>query len=144
MAKIIVEPYLFFSGNTREAMEFYKGVFGGELTINTIGDLPEGTPTMPGSKPEDVVHASLRSGAIDLMATDSRTASPKAAKIELSLGGTDEQQMRKIFDALAEGGKVRMPLAKQFWGDIFGSLSDKYGIDWMMNIGTNAQPLQED
>jgi PhnB protein len=138
MAKVTVEPYLFFDGNTREAMEFYKSVFGGELTISAIADLPEGTQTMPGSKPEDVVHASLKGGAIDLMATDSRTASPKAAKVELSLGGTDEEQMRKIFDALSAGGKVRMPLDKQFWGDIFGSLSDKYGVDWMMNIGTNA------
>jgi PhnB protein len=137
MAKVTVEPYLFFKGNTREAMEFYKSVFGGELAISTIGELPEGAQTMPGSKPEDVVHASLRGGDIALMATDSSIASDKAAKVELSLGGTDEAHMREIFDKLSAGGKVRMPLAKQFWGDIFGSLSDKYGVDWMMNIGDN-------
>ena len=53
-----------------------------------------------------------------------------------TLGGTDEAQMRKIFDGLAKGGKVRMPLEKQFWGDIFGNLTDKYGVEWMMNIGS--------
>lgn len=142
MAKVIIEPYLFFKGNTREAMEFYKSVFGGELHITTIAELPEGTPTMPGSKPENVVHASLRGGAINLMATDSQTASDHAAKIELSLGGTDEAQLREIFNKLSDGGKVKMELKKQFWGDIFGSLTDKYGIDWMMNIGDNAQGQQ--
>lgn len=140
MSKVIVEPYLFFKGNCREAMEFYKSVFGGELTISTIGEAPKGTPTMPGSKPTDVMHASLRGGAINLMATDSQMASEHAAKIELSLGGTDEKQMREIFEKLSEGGEVRMQLKKQFWGDTFGSLRDKYGIDWMMNIGDTAQP----
>jgi len=137
MAYVTLQPYLFFAGNTREAMEFYKSVFGGDLDINTIGDLPEGTQTMPGAKPEDVVHAKLHGGAVTLMATDSRMASAKAAKIELCLGGADESKMREIFDKLAAGGNVRMPLAKQHWGDIFGSLSDKYGVDWMVNIGTS-------
>jgi PhnB protein len=55
--------------------------------------------------------------------------------VELSLGGTDEPRLRAMFDALAEGGTVRMPLAEQFWGDTFGSLTDRFGIHWMMNIG---------
>lgn len=139
MAKVVCEPYLFFKGNAREAMEFYKDVFGGELFVSAIAEAPKGTPTMPGSKPTDVMHASLRGGAINLMATDSQNASPKAAKIELSLGGTDEAKMHEIFDKLSDGGEVKMKLGKQFWGDTFGSLTDKYGIDWMMNIGTNAQ-----
>ncbi|MBX4190725.1 VOC family protein, partial [Candidatus Saccharibacteria bacterium] len=63
--------------------------------------------------------------------------SDKAAKVELSLGGTDEAEMRKMFDKLAEGGKVKMPLEKQFWGDIYGQITDKYNLDWMMNIGDN-------
>lgn len=134
MANISVEPYLFFKGNARDAMEFYKSVFGGELTVS------EADPDKMGDMPNKdwfkgkLMHASLK-GPINIMATDSLMASDKSAKVELSLGGKDEAFMRKIFDALAEGGKVRMALEKQFWGDIFGTLTDKYGVDWMMNIG---------
>ncbi len=133
MANISVEPYLFFKGKAKEAMEFYKSVFGGELEVSTMADSPK-EAQMPGANPTDVMHASLK-GPVNLMASDSSKASDKAAKVELSLGGTDEAQMRKIFDGLAGGGQVRMPLKKQFWGDIFGSVTDKYGVDWMMNIG---------
>jgi PhnB protein len=137
MGKLSLEPYIFFQGNCQEAMDFYKSVFGGELTMQTVSEAPKEMQAMPGAKPTDVMHASLKGGAVDLMASDGSKASPKAAKVELSLGGTDEAEMRKIFDALAEGGEVKMPLAKQYWGDIFGSLSDKYGVDWLMNIGSN-------
>lgn len=133
MAYISIEPYLFFKGNAKEAMEFYKSVFGGDLQISTMGDTPK-EAQMPGADPNSVMHASLK-GPVNLMASDSPKASNKTAKVELSLGGTDEAQMRKVFDALAEGGTVRMPLEKQFWGDVFGNLTDKYGVDWMMNIG---------
>lgn len=132
MAKLSLEPYLYFKGNAREAMEFYKSVFGGELSLSTFRDTPGTNP----ANPDWLVHASLKGGAVDLMATDSQNASDKSAKVELSLGGTDEAKMREIFDKLAEGGKVKTQLDKQFWGDIFGTLTDKYGVDWMMNIGS--------
>jgi PhnB protein len=135
MSEITLEPYLFFKGNAKEAMEFYKSVFGGELEVSTMADSPK-EAQMPGANPTDVMHASLK-GPVNLMASDSTMASDKTAKVELSLGGTDEAQMRKIFEALAAGGKVRMPLEKQFWGDLFGNLTDKYSVDWMMNIGSN-------
>lgn len=134
MANISIEPYLFFNGNAREAMEFYKSVFGGELQVT------EADPAQMGDMPNKdwfkgkLMHASLK-GPVNLMATDSPKASAKSAKVELSLGGTDEAKMREIFDKLSAGGKVNMPLEKAFWGDIFGSLQDKYGVDWMMNIG---------
>lgn len=137
MAQVSLEPYLFFKGNCREAMEFYKSVFGGELSLNTISEAPAGTPTMPGGKPEDIMHAALKGGAVNLMACDSTNASDKMAKVSLSLGGTDEDELRQIFDKLADGGKVNMPLEKMFWGDVFGSVSDKYGVDWQVNIGTH-------
>ncbi len=135
MGKVVLEPYLFFKGNCREAMEFYKSVFGGELEIT------DADPAQMGDMPNKewfkgkVMHSSLK-GKVNLMASDSSTASDKAAKVELSLGGTDEAEMREIFDKLAAGGKVKMPLEKQFWGDIYGQLTDKYNIDWMMNIGS--------
>jgi PhnB protein len=136
MADINLEPYLFFNGNCREAMEFYKGVFGGEVTYNDadpdqMGDMPN-KDWFKGK----IMHASL-SGPVNIMASDSPTASDKAAKVELSLGGTDEKMMRETFDKLAEGGKVKMPLKKEFWGDTYGQILDKYGIEWMMNIGSN-------
>lgn len=133
MATAVV-PYLFFKGNCKEAMEFYHGVFGGELTVQLMKDVPEGTPRMPGSNDNDVMHASISGGEVALMASDSSMASEKAAKVELSINGDDEASMRAIFDRLADGGEVRQGLEKQFWGDMFGSLRDKYGIDWMMNI----------
>jgi PhnB protein len=135
MANINLEAYLFFKGDCREAMEFYKSVFGGEVEYN------EADPEQMGDIPNKewfkgkIMHASLK-GPVNMMASDSSMASDKSAKIELSLGGTDEKEMRQIFDKLAEGGKVKMPLKKQFWGDIYGQLTDKYNIDWMMNIGT--------
>jgi PhnB protein len=136
MANISLEPYLFFNGNCREAMEFYKSVFGGELEIS------EADPAQMGDMPNadwfkgKIMHCSLK-GPVNMMASDSPTASEKAAKIELSLGGADEAEMRQTFEKLAEGGKVKMPLEKQFWGDIYGQITDKYNVDWMMNIGTH-------
>jgi PhnB protein len=134
MGKINLEVYLFFTGNCREAMEFYKSVFGGELTVSTVGDSPD-VPGMEGMDKSFVMHSSLEGGDIKLMASDSPKASDKAAKVELSLTGTDEAHMKEVFDKLAEGGTVKMKLEKQFWGDLFGSLQDKYGVDWNMNIG---------
>lgn len=134
MADINITPYLFFKGNCKEAMEFYKSVFGGELSIQTMADAPK-EAQMPGADPDNVMHAALR-GPVTIYASDSRQASQHAAKIELTIGGTDDAQMRQIFDKLAAGGKVKMALQKMFWGDIYGQITDKYGIDWMMNIGT--------
>lgn len=136
MSDVSLEPYLFFDGECAEAMEFYKSVFGGELEMNKGDDMPDGTPMKEQMKGR-IMHASLKGGDVNLMASDGTKASPKTAKVELSLGGTDEAKMRKMFDSLAQGGKVRMPLERQFWGDLFGNLTDKYGVDWMMNIGTN-------
>lgn len=129
MSKVMLDPYLFFDGNCEEAMEFYKSVFGGDLNISRMGDAPD-------TKPEDkdrVMHAILE-GDIRLMASDSPIASPKAKKIELSLSGDDGGKLRKYFERLSKGGKVKMPLEKQFWGDEFGQLTDKYKIEWMVNI----------
>jgi PhnB protein len=136
MSNVNLEVYLFFKGNCREAMEFYKSIFGGKLEISTVGDSPD-VPGMPDLDKNWVMHSTLQGGDIKLMASDTPTASDKAAKVELSLGGTDDARLRQIFDALAAGGKVKMPLEKQFWGDTFGMLSDKFGIDWNMNIGDN-------
>lgn len=140
MGKVNLIPYLFFDGQCKAAMEFYKSVFGGELTIQTMGEVPEEVRKQSGNPDKDrIMHAKLEAETVTIMGSDSPKASPKAAKIELSLTGDDEAQMKQIFDGLSQGGKVTMPLSKQFWGDTFGMLSDKYGIDWMVNISTSAK-----
>jgi PhnB protein len=136
MANISIEPYLFFKGNAKEAMEFYKDVFGGELNVTTYSDAGV---TTEGTSPDWLMHASLENGEVKLMASDTAEASPAAKKVSLSLGGTDEAAMRKIFDDLSAGGKIFSALKKEAWGDLFGSFTDKYGIEWMMNIGSNMQ-----
>jgi PhnB protein len=136
MANLSVVPYLFFKGQAKEAMEFYKSVFGGDLTMQKMSESPEAMQ-MPGANPDDVMHARLKDGSFELMASDSGKASGKAAKVELSINGpgADEAKMREMFDKLAEGGEVKMMLEKMPWGDIYGQLTDKYGVDWMMDIG---------
>ena len=131
MGKIELTPYLFFGGNCKEAMEFYKGIFGGELTVQKMDAYPE-MPVEESMK-DMVMHADLN-GDIRLFASDSRKASTKSAKVELSLSGDDESKLRKYWDSLSEGGKVTMPLEKAPWGDTFGMLTDKHGVDWMVNI----------
>lgn len=130
MTKVALDPYIFFHGNCQEAMEFYKSVFGGELIIQTYADVKMGTIDQKGW----VMHAVLSGGCVKIMASDTEKASPKAAKISLSLGDADEETLRPIFNKLAEGGSVFSELKKEFWGDTFGSLTDKYGVEWMVNI----------
>ena len=130
MNEVNLDVYLFFKGECREAMEFYRKIFGGELNIQSYSEVPGVTS----DHPDWVMHANLSGGDIKLMASDTEQASPKAAKISLSLGGRDEMKLRQIFGELSAGGEVNSPLKKEFWGDIFGSLTDKYGVEWMVNV----------
>lgn len=130
MSDISLNPYIFFKGNCREAMEFYKDIFGGELTIQTYGEAKMGDD----SQKDLIMHATLLNDSMALMGSDTEKASEKAAKISLSIGGSDEKALTSIFEKLSEGGSVISELKKEFWGDTFGSLTDKYGIEWMVNI----------
>lgn len=129
-------PYIFFTGNCREAMEFYKGIFGGDLEIQTYDDVPG--PTMEGMEGK-IMHAKLSGGEIVLMGSDTAKASSKAAKISLSLGGSNEEKLTKIFEGLCDGVEVEHPLKKEFWGDTFGQVVDKFGVEWMVNIAGPKQ-----
>ena len=133
MDKVTLDAYLFFDGNCGEAMKFYEGVFGGKLAIQTYDEVPGDVPGKEKMKGK-VIHASLTGGDVNLMGSDTRDKALGAGKIELSLSGDDDAKLRKVFNGLSAGGKVRTPLEKQFWGDTFGSLTDKFGIDWMVNI----------
>ena len=132
MGEVRLEVYLFFKGDCREAMELYKSIFGGELSVTTYKDAGVNAE---GTSPDWLMHCSLEGGEVKLMGSDTAQASPVAKKVSLSLGGTDEARMREIFDALSAGGEVFSALKKEAWGDLFGSFTDKYGVEWMMNIG---------
>ena len=135
MSNVTLDAYLFFTGNCREAMEFYQSVFGGELTFNTFDEMEgEHAEKMKGK----IMHANLQGGEINLMASDSSRDKYEVSRISLSLSGTDEDKLRPLFDKLAEGGTDITPLKKESWGDVFGSFTDKFGIDWMMNIGPKS------
>ena len=126
-------PYLNFDGDCRQAMEFYRDVFGAELNVQTYAEAHG-----EASHGERVMHARLESGPIDMMASDVHPehSQPYVAgnSVYLSLIGTDRDLLAGWFDRLAEGGKVEMPLEKQFWGDEYGALTDKFGMRWMVNI----------
>lgn len=133
----ILSPYLNFNGNTAEAMKFYQSILGGELTIQTFGDAGQGSTEEIKNR---TMHANLKNDHLSFMASDGQPGVDVqfGNNIHMSLVGSDEAQLTSYFNALAAGGTVNMPLAKQFWGDTFGMLTDKYGIHWMVNI--SAQP----
>ena len=139
MSKTALNAYLMFKGECREAMNFYQSVFGGNLHLMTYGDMDG---SCPDAMKNNVMHGQLMGGDAELMgADDPQGGELGAGKINLALSGTDEAKLTEMFDALSAGGAVQVPLAKQMWGDLFGAFTDKYGVGWMVNIGTE-QPAQ--
>jgi PhnB protein len=127
-----IEAYLFFPGTTEEAMNFYQGIFGGDLTITRRGDVD---PSATESEKCLVINAALDSAAFTLRASDRADATRDVqTRIELTINGSEEADLRKIFDLLSDGGMVKADLEKMFWGDIFGALIDRFGIGWQVNI----------
>ena len=129
-----LNPYISFTaGNAREAMEFYKDVFGGELKVNTFGEFGQPDPSIA----DKIMHAQLETTAgYTLMASDTPPGMDVTVgdHITVSLSGEDEDDLRGYWDKLSDGVTVRMPLEKQMWGDTFGQCVDKFGIAWMVNI----------
>ena len=133
-----LNPYISFKDTAREAMEFYKSVFGGELTLSTFGEFGQ-----EGEGSDGIMHAQLETpSGFTLMAADTppQMEYRSGSSITVSLSGDDESDLKGWWDGLAEGASVSVPLEKQMWGDTFGMLTDKYGVDWMVNIagGDNA------
>jgi PhnB protein len=128
-----IDAYLFLPGSAAEAMEFYRGVFGGTLTVVRRGDVDS---SASGAVKDLVINATLDTGEFTLRASDrDDTTNAPQTRVALSLIGTDEARLRKIYDELSAGGTQDSPLEKVFWGDIFGALTDKFGINWQVNIG---------
>ncbi len=133
-----LRPYLNFPGTTREAMEFYRDVFGGELTVTTYGDfhaLPEDSPSL-----DKVMHSQLTSEHIAFSAADVIEETPvevtfgNAVSLALMGEAEDAEALNAVFDRLADGGQVIMALAPQMWGDLYGSVVDRFGTSWMVDI----------
>jgi len=129
-----LSPYISFAGKTAEALEFYKGIFGGEANVQMAKDGPNAANTPP-EKMDGVFHAEYNSGAgFQLLASDmmSDTMHPNG-DISLTLDCDNEEQLRGWFDKLADGGNVVWPVRDSEWGSVFAQVVDKYGIQWMLN-----------
>ncbi|MBV9332646.1 MAG: VOC family protein [Candidatus Eremiobacteraeota bacterium] len=138
-----LEPYLFFKGNCEEALNFYKDIFGGEIEgLSRWEEMPEGTegPQVTPETANRVMHASFRAPGIAFMASDATPGKTYGeGPMSMSLGTSDVAEAERVFNRLGEGGNVEMPLTDMFWGAKFGMLTDKFGIDWMINCSTAQQ-----
>lgn len=129
-----LNPYISFKDNARQAMEFYKTVFGGTLDMNTFGEL--GAAQDP-SENDKIMHAMLTTDSgFALMAADTPQGHEHnpGTNISVSLSGDDADPLRGYWEQLSSGGQVETPLEKQLWGDEFGMCTDQFGISWMVNI----------
>jgi PhnB protein len=130
-----LNPYLNFRDETREAMEFYKTVFGGKLEMTTFKEF--GASGEDQSEDDKIMHAALTGdNGITFFASDTpkRMEYKPGRSINMSLSGDDEALLSSWFEMLSDGGTTTMPLEKAAWGDIFGMCIDKFGISWMVNI----------
>jgi PhnB protein len=133
-----LNTYLNFDGNAREAMEFYKTCLGAELDMMTFADSPMQVP--PGAETR-VMHARLTNGSLTLMASDAMPGMPfqQGTNFSLTIECETPQEVDKLFAALSAGGKVIMPVQETFWASRFGMLTDKFGVNWMLDLAKPGQ-----
>lgn len=133
---VLLNPYIHFRDNAREAMQFYQSVFGGDLTMSTFGESGADNAAADG-----IMHAMLVSGPLTLMGADTPPGmeTDDGARISISLSGDDEPALRGYWDRLSASGQTIVPLEVAPWGDVFGMCLDGYGVEWLVNItGANA------
>lgn len=129
-----LNPYLSFKSNAREAMEFYKAAFGGKLTIGTFKEF---NASQDPSEDNLIMHAELETPTgLTIMASDtpSRMEYKPGNTFSVSLSGENEAELTGYYNKLSAGGMVTMPLKKAMWGDAFGMWTDKFGVNWLVNI----------
>jgi len=139
-----VHPYLNFGGNTEEAFNFYKSVFGGEFSsLMRFKDFGENTMNVPSEDLDKIANIALPLGNGNiLMGTDALESLGQSVTfgnnfhIFLEAGGTEEAEV--LFNVLSQGGKVEMPLQKTEWAEKYGSCTDKFGVQWMVNYTGNV------
>jgi PhnB protein len=131
-----IEPYLFFEGRTEEALEFYQRSLGAKVEfLVRYKDNPEPKYNPPDSA-EKVMHSCFRIGDTQVMASDGNcTGKPSFQGFSLTFNAADEADARRRFNALAEGGRVNMPLGETFFARSFGMVADRFGVNWMVMAG---------
>ncbi len=138
----LVQPYLNFNGRCEEALEYYRQALDAEITgLMRFKDSPE--PPAASIPADKVMHSQFRIGDATIMASDGCCSGPAAfAGFSLTVTVPDEVRAQKYFAALSEGGQVTMPLAKTFWSPLFGMVSDRFGVSWMIMVASSC-PDQE-
>ena len=133
-----LNPYLNFDNNCREAMNFYKDCLGGELTLQTVGEMPAMAAQMPPQMKDNILHSTLTSGDIVIMASDlNREKQIEGNTVHLCVNCNSENELNSFFSKLSAGGKITEPLADMPWGGMYGSLTDQYGKHWVFNFQKN-------
>jgi PhnB protein len=129
-----INSYLTFNGNCREAMEFYKECFGGELVLQKVGDSPV-ADKVPPQMAASILHASLTNGSLMLLATDMcRTELSKGNTVTMCINCSTEEEIRNFYEKLSIGGEIIYALDTSFWGALYGELTDRFGHNWMLNF----------
>ncbi len=140
--KKVINPYLNFNGKTEEAFNFYKSVFGGEFTsLMRFGETP-GCEDMPATEKDGIMHVSYQIGSTILMASDVPSSMEQVkfgSSVSLCINVETREEADRVFNGLSEGGNISMPMQDMFWGDYFGMLTDKFGIQWMISFNANLQ-----
>jgi PhnB protein len=134
-----IEPYLFFDGRCEEAIQFYKANLGAEVQMMMrFGDgpkPPQGGGECGNAPADKIMHATLQIGDAVVMASDGRcTGQPKFDGFSLSFSAKNDAEAQKVFNALANGGKINMPLTRTFFSSSFGMVNDKFGVPWMVIV----------
>ncbi len=130
-----LEPYIFYYGRCEEALEFYKSAIGGTYELNRF----EGSPMaeqLPPNLRNKIMHATFKGDGFSFMASDgdlSKTVNPDEGNVSLSLFVGTEGQGKRVFDALSQDGTVSQPLSDAFWGGKFGTVVDRFGVEWMIS-----------
>lgn len=136
-----IYSYIAFDGNCREAMNFYKECFGGELSFQTVGDGPM-VDRMPATMKDSIMHSELSAGKWKILASDLAAESGlvRGNALSMMLTFDNEPEIRAAFDKLAVGSKASRALEATFWGALFGSVTDKYGVQWLLDLEGYKKP----
>ena len=135
-------PYLFFGGNCREAFTRYQEIFGGELVLLAMKDMPPSEEPTPPEQADMIMHAALKFEGHLLMASDDPTTDSfgPVQGMQVNCTMADVAEVERVFNALADGGQVTMPLAETFWSPMFGMCIDRFGTPWMVNADAPPEP----